>query len=129
MENSVAIFAVVNFAVIGISHIIQRRAWVEFFKMLAEKGPVGALMNGFLSLAMGSFIVAFHNVWSGVPIILTLLGWAYVGKALAVFVFPDWNVRSMKSVESSGDKKFILAGSVMLIVAAILSADLMSNAW
>jgi len=61
--------------VIGLSHVAQPRAWVEFFVWLRGKGHAGVFVNGFLSLGFGSFIVAFHNVWNGLPVILTLLGW------------------------------------------------------
>ncbi len=38
---------------------------------------------------MGTLIVAFHNVWSGFPMAVTLLGWSMVLKATVTFVSPD----------------------------------------
>jgi hypothetical protein len=32
--------------------------------------------KGFLALWFGTIIVAFHNVWSGLAMVVTLLGWA-----------------------------------------------------
>ena len=65
MEKSVAIFATINFLIIGLSHIIQHKGWQEFFHVLHASGRAGAFANGFLTLLPGSIIVAFHNVWSG----------------------------------------------------------------
>ena len=89
MEQAIQTFAAINFLVIGLSHVVQHRAWAEFFILLHRQGRPGAFANGFLSLLMGTLIVAFHNVWSGIPVVLTVLGWSFVLKAAVVFVVPD----------------------------------------
>lgn len=121
MEKAVAILVIVNFLVIGCSHVYQREGWREFFALLQSKGRAGAFTNGFLSLGMGSMIVAFHNVWTGIPIILTLMGWAYLAKAATVFMFPDLGVRSMESVRSAKSIKFVIAGGGMIAIALLLT--------
>ena len=65
MERALEVFAVVQLTVIGLSHILQRRAWAEFFIWLRPHGRSAVFANGFLSLAMGSMNLAFHRVWSG----------------------------------------------------------------
>ena len=74
MERAVEVFAAVQFLVIGLSHVFQPRVWVEFFTWLRGKGYAGVFVNGFLSLGFGAFIVAFHNVWTGLPMVLTHTG-------------------------------------------------------
>ncbi len=95
MEQAVQIFAIVNFVVIGLSHIVQPRVWVEFFVFLRERGEAGAFATALLSLIFGSIIVAFHNVWTGIPAVLTVVGWAQVLKALIYFTFPAFGLRKM----------------------------------
>jgi len=124
MEKSLAIFAIINFTIIGLSHLFQHQGWREFFAMLCEKGKAGAFANGFLTLASGSLIIAFHNIWTGIPMVLTFVGWAYLLKSLVIFIFPDWNLRSMASVENASATKFRLAGLGLLIVAAVLSCGI-----
>ena len=75
MEEAIEIFATINFVIIGFSHIFQHRAWAEFFLLLSKQGRAGAFANGFLTLVTGSLIVAFHNVWTGIPVVLTIIGW------------------------------------------------------
>ena len=82
MKTGIEIFAALNFAVIGLSHLLQPQVWVAYFTWLRSKGKVGALVNGLHSLAFGSLIVAFHNVWQGLPMLLTIIGWAQVLKGL-----------------------------------------------
>ena len=82
MEKATEIFAAAYMTVIGLSHVVQPRTWVDFFVWLRGKGHAGVFANGFLSLSFGAFIVAFHNVWVGLPVLLTLFGWAQVLKGL-----------------------------------------------
>ena len=37
MERAIEIYAIINLAVIGLSHAIAPRAWVQFFAVLRER--------------------------------------------------------------------------------------------
>ena len=88
MEKSTELFAAISFLVIGLSHVAQPRAWVDLFIRLRELGHPGVFAVAFMSLPFGTFIVAFHNVWTGLPIVLTILGWAQVLKGAPLFHLP-----------------------------------------
>ncbi len=118
MQQAIQIFAAINFLVIGLSHVVQHRAWAEFFILLHRQGRPGAFANGFLSLLMGTLIVAFHNVWSGIPVVLTVLGWSFVLKAAVVFVVPNWGLRSIGRVRRENSRMFMIPG-VLLIIGAV----------
>jgi hypothetical protein len=124
MERAIEIYAALNFFVIGLSHIFQHRAWAEFFILLHSKGRVGVFVNGFLSLSMGSLIVAFHNVWTGIPAILTVMGWCFIVKSLVAFIATGVGLRSLQMGGLDNSRKFIPAGVVMLAVAALLAYEL-----
>ena len=120
MERAIEIFAAVQFLVIGLSHLLQPRVWVEFFTWLRGKGHAGVFANGFLSLTFGSLIVAFHNVWTGLPIVLTLMGWAQVIKALVAFVMPQWGMRGLERVSYDRTRDFVVGGVVFLAMSALM---------
>ncbi len=127
MERAVEIFAVVHLAVIGLSHVLQPRAWVTFFLWLRDKGEAGVFATAFLSLAFGSIIVGFHNVWSGIPMVLTLLGWAQVFKALLYFVWPAYGLRKLHFVSEERAWFFVIPGVVLLAVAGLLGYHLVAG--
>ena len=127
MERAVQIFAVVHLTVIGLSHVFQPRAWVTFFLLLREKGEAGVFVTAFLSLGFGSIIVAFHNVWSGIPIVLTLLGWAQILKALLYFVWPAYGLRKLQLVSHERARLFAIPGVAFLAVAGLLLYHLVTN--
>jgi hypothetical protein len=117
-QRAIELFAAVNFLIIGLSHIVQRGVWEEFFALLHSRGRAGALVNGFLSLFAGSLIVAFHNVWSGPAALLTLLGWAMVIKSAVIFLSPQLGLRSME-LASPGKSHRIAASGVMLVAIGL----------
>ncbi len=127
MQQAIQIFAAINFLVIGLSHVVQHRAWAEFFILLHRQGRPGAFANGFLSLLTGSLIVAFHNVWSGIPVVLTVLGWSFVLKAAVIFVVPDWGLRSIGRVRRDNSRMFMIPGVILIAVAVALGYSVWST--
>jgi hypothetical protein len=93
MELAIQKLAIVSFFVIGLSHIIQPRVWVQFFVDIRSKGETGSFINAFLHFPLGALVIAFHNVWQGVPVILTLIGYGLVLKSLMYFVFPECGLK------------------------------------
>ena len=59
MERSVEVLAIILFGVLGLSHILQPKAWAEFFILLRGKGEAGAFADGLLNLPLGGVIVGF----------------------------------------------------------------------
>ena len=128
MERAIQVFALIQFIVIGLSHVLQPRAWVTFFILLREKGDAGVFVVAFLSLIFGSIVVAFHNVWTGLPIALTVIGWAQVVKGLIYFTFPAFGLRRLQTVSYERAFVFIPAGVAFLVLAAVLGYHLWATA-
>lgn len=116
IQRFVEVFVFLNFLVVGISHITQARAWDEFFALLRAKGSAGAIFNGLLALTFGSIVVAGHNVWSGLPIVVTLVGWAQLLKGFLHLTVPGIGKRSMRMAETNPVSKFRIGGSLLLLV-------------
>lgn len=121
LERAAEIFLVVNFAVVGLSHVAQPRAWVEFFVLLRERGHAGVFFNGMLSLLVGSIIVSFHNVWSGMAMLVTLIGWAQVVKGLTSLVIPSYGLKGLMRVSMDRAWEFQAAGAVFLVLCALVA--------
>ena len=120
METSVEKLTALFFLVTGLSHIVQPRAWVQFFIMLREKQEVGSLLNGLVHFPLGAFIVAFHNVWHGIPMIVTIIGWGLVLKSTIYFTYPRHGVRMLSIVSLERSWQFVVAGVVSVAVAGLI---------
>lgn len=119
LARAVEIFVAVQCLVIGLSHLFQPRAWIDFFVRLRSWGQAEVFANGFLSLGVGSMIVAFHNVWHGLAAVLTVVGWAQIVKALVCFVAPQKGLRSLERVSIERAHEFRVGGAVLLAIGGL----------
>jgi len=122
METAIERFTVLSYFVICLSHILQPRAWVRFFVNLREKGDAGIFVVAFLQLPLGAMIVSFHNVWTGIPAVVTVLGWANVLKGTLYFLFPAIGMKSIGRVRMERAHEFVIAGAVGVVVLSTLVA-------
>jgi hypothetical protein len=120
MERSVEVLAIILFGVLGLSHILQPKAWAEFFILLRGKGEAGAFVDGLLNLPLGSVIVGFHNIWSGIPVVLTLVGWGLLIHGLISFCAPKQRLRMMARVSVERSWEFQVGGAVLVVLAGLL---------
>ena len=113
--------------VIGVSHIVQSRAWAELFIHWREKGNVGVFYTGLLHFTFGALIVAFHNVWRGLPMIVTLLGWAWTLKGLLYLTWPAHGMKMLNRVSVDRAWEFIIAGAVLVVVSIVIAYSLFAR--
>jgi uncharacterized protein YjeT (DUF2065 family) len=104
----------------GLSHILQHKAWAEFFILLRGKGAAGAFVDGFLNLAVAVVIIGFHNVWSGIPAVLTLVGWCLLIKSLIRFCAPKLALRMMSRVSVERSREFQVAGAALMVLGGLI---------
>jgi hypothetical protein len=120
VERAAEWFALVTCLVVGLSHLLQPRAWAEAFAALHRLGKPGAFANGGLSLVPGAAFAAAHPVWSGPAVVLTLLGWLLVLKGAVGFLAPGLALRSMGSAGAGTGRGFAAGGLLLLAVAGVL---------
>src|SRR5687768_13392461 len=110
MEQAIQLFAAISFLVIGLSHLGRPQSWVAFYQALSVRGTPGVFLEGFLLLNFGAIIVAFHNVWNGPALVLTLIGWAQVLKGAVRFLAPQVGLRVMQRITPERAWYFQLGG-------------------
>lgn len=124
MERSVEVAAIILFGILGLSHILQPRAWAEFFILMRGTGEAGAFVDGLLNLPLGSVIVGFHNTWAGIPLLLTLVGWGLLIKSLIRFCAPKQALKMMARVSLERTWEFQVAGVFLVTLAGLLGYGL-----
>lgn len=124
MEIAVTKLAIICFFIIGVSHMVQPRVWVRFFMDLHSKGDVGSFLNALLHFPLGLLIVSFHNVWHGLPLVLTLIGWGLVLKSFISFVFPKLGGKSLARTGMDKSWEFVVAGAFSIALSGLLMYSL-----
>jgi CDP-diglyceride synthetase len=127
METAVEKLAAICILVTGLSHIIQPHAWAEFFIMLREKGRVGSILCGLLHFPLGVIIVAFHNVWHGLPIVVTIMGWALLLKSVLYLIYPAHGMRMLARVSVERSWEFVVAGVMGVVVSGLIIFSLLNR--
>ena len=127
MERNIEMLAAINLFITGMSHFFQPHAWAKFFIRLRELDEPGTFMNAFIHLGIGSLVVSFHNVWTGISLILTLLGWGWVIKGSIYFVAPSVGMKSLERISLENAGKFRPAGVLMIVVSGLLMYSLWSG--
>jgi uncharacterized protein YjeT (DUF2065 family) len=124
VEIVVTRLAICVFLLIGISHIAQPRTWAQFFIDMHGRGAVGSFHNALLHFPLGAMIVSAHNVWSGLPMALTIVGWGLVLKGFLYFTFPRYGVRMLGRVKMENAWTFAVAGVFCVAMAGLFTYSL-----
>jgi uncharacterized protein YjeT (DUF2065 family) len=127
METSIQKLVAISYLVIGLSHIVQPRVWTRFFIMWREKGEVGSFLSGLLHFPMGVLIVSFHNVWSGIPLIVTVMGWGLVIKGLIYLTYPKHGMRVLARVSMERSWEFVVAGVFAVALSGLIMYPLLGK--
>ena len=114
--------------VMGLSHIVRPQMWVDYFTGLHAEGTRGVITRTFtLELWAALLIVALHQVWHGPAIVVTIYGWLLLAKVTVSMLVPEIGLRSL-AMASKGPRAFVIAGCVLLVIAACAGAALFSPA-
>ena len=116
MEIAIERLAALAFIITGVSHITAPKAWVRFFLNMRGAGEAAGLLNAYVHMPLGLLIVAFHPVWSGPPLLVTLVGWALTLKGALYFIWPQLAERSMALVTEERAGRFRVAGALALLL-------------
>ena len=127
MERGIEIIFVVGLLILGISHIVRPRAWVDFFSTLRARGEAGVFTVAMLHLPPAMLIIAFHNRWSGLPLIVTLIGWAWTLKAAIYFTFPRVGLLGLGRVSDERAHEFVIGGGVLVLLSVLVAFSLWGN--
>lgn len=95
--------------------------------MLREKGKVGGLLCGLLHFPLGVIIVAFHNVWHGLPIVVTIMGWGFLLKSVLYLIYPEHGMRMLARVSIERSWEFAVAGVIGVVISGLIFFSLLSR--
>jgi uncharacterized protein YjeT (DUF2065 family) len=79
----------IYFIVIGIALLLYPKRFRNWYSEIMRK-PDQVMLGAILSLLIGSFIVATHNVWVlDWPILITIIGWWGIIWAATLLISPN----------------------------------------
>jgi hypothetical protein len=124
-EHAIEIFALLNFAIVGLSLVLQPMAWARYFTWMRQEGEAGAVIYGLFCVLWGSLIVSFHPDWHGLLIVLPAFGALQVFEGFVFLVLPGFGLRVMSVFTAERPWLFRLLGLIALVLAAIVCVVLL----
>jgi uncharacterized protein YjeT (DUF2065 family) len=124
-QRAIEIFALLNFAIIGLSLVIQPRAWARYFAWMRREGEAGAVIYGLLCLLWGSLIVSFHREWTGFLVILPMFGALQMVEGMIFLIAPAVGLRLMAVLTEDRLGLFRLLGLIALALAVYIYVALL----
>ncbi|MDP1860240.1 MAG: hypothetical protein Q8K82_16300 [Gemmatimonadaceae bacterium] len=97
---------------------------MTLFLRFRERGEVGSIYTGLLHFPIGALFVAFHNVWQGLPTIVTILGWGWFIKGLVYLCYPKHGMRMLDRVSLEKSREFVIAGIVLVALGVVITYSL-----
>ena len=106
--------------VLGLSHLLQPRLWVDFFIWVRGKGPLGRLLTGMMNLPLALLIVGFHRGTHGMALLVTILGWALLAKSTIYLSWPAHGQRMLATVKPERAWTFAVGGAFSIILGGVI---------
>jgi hypothetical protein len=106
------------FAVTGISLVVNSKGTAAAMEASVQNKGILWLW-GMLALLIGAVIVVINRAWtSGLPLLVTILGWIAMVKGAFIFIFPHAAVSLYGRFNKSG--LLVFCGVVALILGLVL---------
>lgn len=84
------------YIVLGLSALLAKKAWVDFIDLMIEKDAI-SLIIGILVLPISLFIIVFYNNWTSLAsIVLMVIGYIGLVKALVLLLWPKMFQKFLK---------------------------------
>jgi len=116
-QHAIELFALLNFAIVGLSLVVRPAAWGRYFEWMRREGEAGAVVYGLLCVLWGSLIVSFHPTWHGLLIILPAFGALQTIEGLVFLVFPALGLRILAAFTAERYWLIRLLGLIALALA------------
>jgi hypothetical protein len=119
-QHAIEIFALLNFAIVGLSLVLRPGAWAQFFLWMRREGQAGAVIYGLLCVLWGSLIVSFHPDRHGILLVLPAFGVLQMLEGLIFLVLPEFGLRLMAIFTGGGLALIRLLGLIALALAVLI---------
>jgi uncharacterized protein YjeT (DUF2065 family) len=119
MEQAVLLMAGLGFSIMGLSYLFRAKEWNRWLEQIEQRGAHASFAFGGVNLLMGSFIVAFHPVWHGVPSLLSVLGVIAIVKGASYLLFPNYLPAKAGYIHRSNKPLFQISGVVWVLIAGL----------
>ncbi len=108
----------ISFALLGLSMLFNQK-WTNVVVEEITKNQAVIWFAGLITLLLGSTIVVLNNDWtSGLPLLVTVLGWLILIKGAVIVLFPDFTISYYRKMNKGNI--FMWGGLIVFVLSLVL---------
>jgi uncharacterized protein YjeT (DUF2065 family) len=119
-QRAIEVFAMLTFAIVGLSLVLRPTAWARYFAWMRREGEAGAVVHGLFCLLWGALIVSFHPTWNGFLVVLPLFGLLQIIEGLIFLLAPTFGLQLMAIFSEDRLGLFRLLGLFAIVLAVFI---------
>lgn len=120
MEQSIELMTGIVLLVLSLSFLLRAEDWAAWCDNVRQRDRFHALPIGMFALSLSAFMVAFHQVWEGFFLLVTVIGLLGIVEGMFYLLFPG-SLRGILSVMSTRYKPILrFYGLVMAGLAVVI---------
>lgn len=123
MEYAIELMVGICFLVLGLSIFLRTHDWIGWVGHIKQQGRNASLVLGVVNLLLGSFILAFHWVWEGLAMIVTIFGVLFTFRSVILLLCPGFLPKMLECLTPRLNGVFKLAGVIVTLIGAIVLYD------
>lgn len=129
MEHAVAFMVGTSAVIIGLSLLSRPAEWLAYVDRLHTQGTSASLIVGYLHLIIGTFIVGFHWKWTGLSLLLTLLGVKAIIEGVVYTLFPRAMLAMLGWYKPHHRPWFRVVGVLTVVIGVLVLYEWKNQMW
>lgn len=120
MEQSIQFMTSISLIIFGLSYLTSANDWIMWIEHLERQGRRASLTLGSVNLLIGSFILAFHWIWQGWPLLVSLIGVIALVKAGTYLLCPGWLPAKLSKIHKQLPGWLKISGLILIIAGIVI---------
>ncbi len=120
IEQSVELMIAISLLLVGLSYMFQPEHWIDWLHEIRRGGSRSSLSFGLINAAFGGFVVGFHFVWQGLPLLTTIIGVIAILKAATYLLYPSYLERKITMLMPKIQLWLKLSGLLIILLSAVI---------
>ncbi len=121
METSIYLAKLMGpiYLLVGVGILLNQDHFRAVIKEVSDS-PALFYLTGIIAIIIGGLIVILNNVWSGWPVVITLVGWLAIAKGAVRLIAPD-RAKAMVARMTASENAMTAIALVSLALGAYLT--------
>lgn len=120
MEQLIEVIMVIFLLPLGMSMAVRPQYWVEWLQTIYNTGISAVLTLAMVYLFFGAFIITFHWVWEGFPIVVTIFALIVILRSIMMLFFPEFDLKLINIFKPQLKTLTSISGFFIVIIAVLL---------